>query len=245
MKNLINTIKNFIKKKLKSILYFVELNFSLKSANKNPVDIFQEELSKDCYTYFKKDMKSSSIFFKEIDIRNYSIATAFKNKINMDDLFLEFGVFNGASINLFAKFLSNHNLDIYGFDSFEGLEEDWITGEYNPVGTFSLNKNPPKVLNNVKLVRGKVQETLESFLTNNNKKKIIFAHMDMDTYAPTKFALTKIKPFLQKGSIILFDQFYGFPNWEKNEFKAFTEIFEKNEYEYVAFCSRQVAIKIL
>jgi len=245
MKNLIKIIKNFIKKRLKSFLYFIELNFSLKNINKNPVDIFQEELSRDCYTYFKEDMKSSSIFFKENDIRNYSISTGFKNKINMDDLFLEFGVFKGDSINLFAKFLSNHSLDIHGFDSFEGLEEEWIAEDYNPVGTFSLGKNPPKVSNNVKLVNGKVQETLEIFLDNNNKKKIIFVHMDMDTYGVTKFTLSKIKPFLQKGAIILFDQFYGFPNWEKTEFKALNEIFEKNEYKYIAFCSRQVAVKIL
>jgi len=245
MKNLIKNIKNFVKKILKSFLYFVELNFSLKSGNKNPVDIFQEELAKDCYIYFKKDMKSSSIFFKENDIRNYSISTGFKNKVNMDDLFLEFGVYNGDSINLFAKFLSNHSLDIHGFDSFEGLEEEWIAEDYNPVGTFSLDKNLPKVSNNVKLVKGKVQETLESFLTNNNKKKIIFVHMDLDTYIPTKFTLNKIKPFLQKGAIILFDEFYGFPNWEKTEFKAFNETFEKNEYKYIAFCSRQVAVKIL
>ena len=69
--------------------------------------------------------------------------------------------------------------------------------------------------------------------------------MDMDTYAPTKFTLTKIKPFLQKGSVILFDEFYGFPNWEKNEYKAFTEVFNEKEYKYLAFCTRQVAIEIL
>jgi hypothetical protein len=69
--------------------------------------------------------------------------------------------------------------------------------------------------------------------------------MDMDTYTPTKFTLSKIKPFLQKGTIILFDEFYGFPNWEKTEFKAFNEIFKKDEYKYIAFCSRQVAVKIL
>ena len=47
--------------------------------------------------------------------------------------------------------------------------------------------------------------------------------------------ITKIKPFLQKGSVILFDEFYGFPNWEKNEYKAFTEVFnEKDACEKLA-----------
>ena len=190
-------------------------------------------------------MKSSSIFLKDEDIRKYSIFKAFKNKNEIDSLFLEFGVYKGTSINLFAKFLSQHGLEMHGFDSFEGLEEEWITSEYHPIGTFSLDQKVPKVLKNVKLVQGKVQNTLENFLDINKNNKIIFVHMDLDTYTPTKFTLTKIKPFLQKGTIILFDQFYGFPNWEINEYKAFTEVFKENEYKHVAFCSRQVAIEIL
>ena len=77
------------------------------------------------------------------------------------------------------------------------------------------------------------------------KKQIIFAHMDMDTCESTKFALIKIKPFLKKGSIILFDELYGYPNWEKEEYKAFEEVFNKDEFKYVAFCESEVAIEIL
>ena len=77
------------------------------------------------------------------------------------------------------------------------------------------------------------------------KEKITFVHIDVDTYAPTKFILGKIKPYLQKGSIILFDEFYGYPNWQLYEYKAFTEEFNPNEYKYIAFSTRQVAIEIL
>ena len=108
-------------------------------------------------------MKSSSIFSKDEDIRKYSVFKAFKNKNKIDNLYLEFGVYKGTSINLFAKFLSQHNLEIHGFDSFEGLEEEWITNEYHPVGTFSLDRKIPKVSYNVKLIKGKVQNTLENF----------------------------------------------------------------------------------
>ena len=69
--------------------------------------------------------------------------------------------------------------------------------------------------------------------------------MDMDTYMPTKFTLVKIKPFLTKGSILLFDQFYGYPNWQNHEFKAFKEVFKDEEYKYIAFCESEVAIEIL
>ena len=33
--------------------------------------------------------------------------------------------FRGDSINLFSEFLRKKNLTIYGFDSFDGLEEEW------------------------------------------------------------------------------------------------------------------------
>ena len=76
-------------------------------------------------------------------------------------------------------------------------------------------------------------------------KKIAFIHFDLDTYNSTSFVLKKIKNFLQPGSIILFDEFYGFPNWEKYEYKAFKEEFEENKFKYIAFSSRQACIKIL
>ena len=53
------------------------------------------------------------------------------------------------------------------------------------------------------------RKTLKDFLLNNDKK-IAFIHLDLDTYNSTSFVLKKIKNFLQPGSIILFDEFYGF-----------------------------------
>ena len=55
-------------------------------------------------------------------------------------MFLEFGVFKGDSTKLFASFLSDQKRIIYGFDSFEGLDEEWISTDYNPKGKFSLSK---------------------------------------------------------------------------------------------------------
>ena len=82
----------------------------------------------------------------------------------------ECGVFRGHSLLPIGLYLRQENAlkKIYGFDSFEGLEEEWITDEYSPIGTFSLNKKSPKVAKNVSLIKGKIQTTLEGFL---NKKK--------------------------------------------------------------------------
>ena len=56
----------------------------------------------------------------------------------------------------------------------------------------------------------------------------------------------KIKPFLQKDSIILFDELYNFFGWREGEFKALLEVFSDNEFNYIAFTnSQQVTIQIL
>tara|TARA_X000001036_G_scaffold367355_1_gene352530 strand:- start:142 stop:846 length:705 start_codon:yes stop_codon:yes gene_type:complete len=229
-------------KSLRSIFYFIQ-NYFIKAGS--PIGIYYQNLSQECYNFFEQDMKKSAIFLKSNDIRKYSISRAFNNSKTKENLFLEFGVYKGDSINLFGNFLSQHGKKIYGFDSFEGLEEEWNFNDYNPIGTFSLNKKSPKVLKNVSLIQGKVQSTLENFLKDKKDKKIIFAHLDMDTYTPTKYTLNKIKPFLQKGSVILFDEFYGFPNWQHHEYKAFSEEFKKDEYKYIAFCESEVAVEIL
>ena len=238
-------MKKFIKKKLRSILWFIELFFRIRVESKSPMDFYYENLSLDCYKFFENDMKKSANFIKNDEIRKYCISKAIKNIGNKDNLFFEFGVYTGDSINLFAKLLSHHGLEIYGFDSFEGLEEDWVSNEFYPAGTFTLNKKIPKVLKNVKIVKGKVQNTLENFLKDETNKKIIFTHMDMDTYGATKYTLNKIKPFLIKGSVILFDNFYNFPNWQQHEYKAFTEELNEKKFKYIAFSDSPVAIEIL
>ena len=99
---------------------------------------------------------------------------------------------------------------------------------------------------NVILIKGWVQDTLELFL-DKHKPEINFVHLDLDTYASTKFTLEKIKPYLTKKSIITFDQLYNYPGWEEGEYKALKEVFNENEYEYITFCSNgeQVAIQVL
>jgi hypothetical protein len=50
---------------------------------------------------------------------------------------------------------------------------------------------------------------------------------------------------LQKGTIILFDEYYGFPNWQKYEYKALKENIDKENFRYIAFGNRQACIEII
>jgi len=242
------------KKNLKSIilssLHFIRRVLTFLNKNSLPqtpltpppsaFDYYNKDSRINSYNHFKKYFKNS-IFLAENTIREYSIKKSIKNDKDFEKYYLEFGVFRGYSINYFSQFVKN----IYGFDSFEGLKEDW-KGSSEMFGSFDLSGNIPKLNKNVSTVKGWVQDTLPNFLKENNPK-INFIHMDMDTYETTKFVLSSLKPYISKKCIILFDELYNFPGWEVGEYKALQEVFNENEYEFLAFSKikTQVVIQIL
>lgn len=240
-----------MKKKLKKILHLIRhvltvlRNNCLPSSSPPPVslspyEMYQKEQIKKCYETFKPHFQKS-IF---LDLENYYkfiIERAKEYDEFNKKFYLEFGVWKGNSINFFSKYVNT----IYGFDSFEGLREDWV-GHNDPKGRFNLNKKLPKLNKNVIPVVGWVQDTLVPFL-EKKKPEINFVNLDLDTYESTKFVLTKIKPYIVKNCIITFDELYNYPGWEVGEYKALKETFNDNEYRYVCFCrdDQKVTIQII
>ena len=188
-----------------------------------------EDCAKSTLKTFGQHLKSSVLFHNTDQIRKYSIEKAVSSDKDNDSYYLEFGVFTGSSTNFFSKFTKK----LYAFDSFEGLVEDWA-GTHSPKGGANLNKKIPKLNSNVELEIGLVQETLEDFLKKHNPK-IKFVHMDLDTYQSSKYVLEKIKPYLLKDAVILFDELYNYIGWENGEYKALTEVFSNEEYKFKAF----------
>jgi len=203
-------------------------------------EMYVKEQMEKCFNTFKPYFQSS-VLLEYKKYQKYIIDKAKENDIENKKFYLEFGVFTGRTINYFSK----HVNKIYGFDSFEGLREDWV-GQSYPKGAFNLNKKLPKLNKNVVPIIGWVQDTLVSFL-EKHKPEINFVHLDMDTYETTKFVLTKIKPYLSKNTIIAFDQLYNYPGWEVGEYKALKETFNENEYKFISFCTNggQSAIQII
>ena len=236
-------IKNYLLKILKKLIIFFNSRLKIKVQPPSPADLYLEAVAKNSYETFKVYFKDSYVFSDDNSIRSFAINEAVK-KFDKESLFLEFGVFKGDSINLFAKRLKKINAEIFGFDSFKGLKDEWMTEEFNPPGTFDLKGKKPRVEKNVKLIDGWVEETAKEFFSKNSKR-IAFIHFDLDTYSSTSFVLKLIKNGFKPGPIILFDVFYGFPNWEKYEYKAFKEEIDENKFKFIAFGSRQACIKIV
>ena len=154
-------------------------------------------------------------------------------------------MFEGYSINYFARHLDG--FEFFGFDSFEGLEENWYGHPGYGKGTFSLSGVLPKVDEKVILIKGWFESTVPDFLQGFVQTNLLIVHMDADTYKPTKFLLEELKSHLKSGTILIFDEYYGYPNWRAHEYKAFQEFVVSNElrYRYIAATSMQVAIQIL
>lgn len=158
-----------------------------------------------------------------------------------DGLFVEFGVFNGKSINYVAR---KSGRQIYGFDSFEGLAEDW-GGTGLLKGRFDLGGRLPRVESNVTLLKGWFNEVLPGFL-EDHPGPIAFAHMDADTYESTKYVLDQIVDRFRVGTIVQFDEYLGYPAWRTGEWLAWKNLCEERgiSYKYLGVGWISVAVEI-
>jgi len=162
----------------------------------------------------------------------------------------EFGVFRGTSINFFAqvleeKFGERQGTLIHGFDSFEGLQEDWSGSTGMLKGHFSLNGKLPKVSPRVELHKGYFNIALPDFLESHSEN-IAFLHLDADTYQSTKFVLESVISRISTGTIIIFDEYVGYPAWQKGEFLAWQETVRDYaiSYTYLGVSTAAVSVRI-
>lgn len=146
------------------------------------------------------------------------------NHYNIDNkpiVYLEFGVASGSSFRWWLNANKHPESVFYGFDTFEGLPENW--GMFYSKG--DMSSSIPEVNDQRSFFeKGLFQDSLVPFIDKNRTmlmeskgRKVI--HMDADLYSSTIFVLSQLYPFLTKGDIILFDEF----NVPMHEFKAFLE----------------------
>lgn len=158
------------------------------------------------------------------------VLTQIKPPNEENDLWLEFGVFGGKSING----ISSHTIGkVYGFDSFQGLPENWRPG-FNK-GMFDRKNVLPKVNSNVELVVGWFNETLPAFLKQHKDSKVRLLHIDCDLYSSTKQVFELLIPFMTKDTVIVFDELVNYAGYDgpKGELRALYEFINHPQYEIV------------
>jgi len=138
----------------------------------------------------------------------------------------ECGVFRGATFVPMALYLKQHGAKkmLYGFDSFEGFDEavniDVQLGgqadEDKRVAGFSdtsyeglvLKLRRLGVASTAQLVKGYFCQTLPG----HQDRRFSFVHLDCDIYQSYKDCLEFFYPRLEKGGVILLDE-YNDPHW--------------------------------
>ncbi|MEX0921341.1 MAG: tetratricopeptide repeat protein [Rhodovibrionaceae bacterium] len=166
----------------------------------------------------------------------------------LSGLYLEFGVYTGRSITVIAETLREslgNEIPVHGFDSFEGLPEDWIEGEDK--GAYNAGGKLPEVPDNVWLHPGWFDDSLPVFL-RQQKARVAFANIDCDIYSSTRSVLEQLAGRLEPGSVLVFDEYFAYPGWRDHEFKAFQEFAAARGlgYEYLALSpfTRQATLRL-
>lgn len=146
---------------------------------------------------------------------------------------LEFGVAGGDTLRLIAK-----TMPVVGFDSFEGLPEDWRDGF--PAGKFAC---PAPEIPNAELVVGLFADTLPAWTPPG---PIGLVHIDCDLYSSTVTVLDHIGPLLAPGCLIVFDEFHGYPTAVQHEALAWAEYAQRTgtTWETIGHGPEQVAIRL-
>jgi len=132
--------------------------------------------------------------------------------------YLEFGVWQGDSIRQWASLNSHPETRLFGFDSFEGLPEDWDRSM--SAGTFDVQGVLPKIDDKrVSFVKGWFQDTLPGFLAQYKRQDRLVVNIDADLHSSTLYCLVKLDPIITPGTIVIFDEFVS----ALHEFRAYHE----------------------
>lgn len=168
---------------------------------------------------------------------------------------LEFGVYRGKTITQIAGFLTGRK--IWGFDSFEGLPEDWHMVKDTdkikfPKGAFEVERLP-WVPDSVTLVKGWFEDTVPVW-KQTNFDNIAMLHVDCDLYSSTREVLTQLNSQIVPGTVIVFDDMYLWRNpkdyelWYEGEYRALGEWLDQFDREFQVLSRNrymQCAIKVV
>lgn len=168
---------------------------------------------------------------------------------------VEFGVFSGLTISCLAT--ARPDLEFNGFDSFEGLPEDWDMGQKHvKKEAFDRKGEMPEVPDNVRLWKGWFNDTIPEWkrVANEMAKPIGYLHVDCDIYSSTVTVLDELNDMIMPGTIIRFDELacwrsvfgeasptgkanrVAYTTWQDHEWKAMNEWLEKYDRRVVPLC---------
>ena len=201
--------------------------------------LLQSSLKKHSYT------RSFSWVFElpslpELFFHRWALFDRMVQLSNKDKPFYEFGVWRGEAFKYLIKTFKKG----YGFDTFEGIPEDWHNEK---AGSYTSQGVIPKIKGG-EFIAGKFEDTLPKFFSEAKPMASII-NFDADLYSSTICALNWASSVIDQNTILIFDEFLINPNWENDEYKALEEFCSQNNYKYevlaVSFFSKQLAVRLI
>jgi hypothetical protein len=213
--------------------------FMLKYRARDLITDLQLRAKAQSLDYIEAHMRDALIFRDRWDLLLHAAGRA-----PASGSMLEFGVADGASLRYVAARVRR---PFHGFDSFAGLPEDW-SGTFEKKGKFGRAGHLPAVPANVTLHAGWFADTLPGFLAAHPGEPVAFAHVDCDIYSSTATVLAHLAPRLVPGTVIVFDEYFNYPNWQRHEWRAFQEFVRDTGtgYAYLGFAQKNghVAVRL-
>jgi len=238
-----NMIKNIVNEKfLKKFGYKIQkLN---QEKNIKEITRYENLLIEKCLKY---SMTNKIRMWSLLNSINYV------SHKNIPGDFVECGVWRGGNLILFQllNIKKNLNRKIYAYDTFEGMplpskhDGAKALNEYNKKNTWcasTLNEVKNNILkncsiDNIKFIKGKVEETLQ--INQNIPDKISILRLDTDFYESTKIELEMLYPRLVKNGVLIIDD-YGY--WKGSK-KAVDEYFSSKAFLIYVDNSCRILIK--
>lgn len=180
--------------------------------------------AKETYDFVDAEMPDAPFIRNQMDMIG-----RLADRVNaMEGSILDLGVYKGGSTRGLARIFPNQT--IHGFDSFEGLPDDW---SHVLKGAFGEIKGAlPDMPDNVRLYKGWFSDTLTPWAEENSDKPISLLRVDCDIYSSTKDIFAAVGNLLKSGTVIVFDELIGYRGWQDHEHKAFMEFIAETDYDY-------------
>lgn len=143
---------------------------------------------------------------------------------------LEFGIGQGVSTRLIAE-----HMPVVAFGSVEGLPEDWRPDF--PKGSFAY---PVPDVPNAEIHEGWFDDVLPAF-DFDGLERVGLIHLDADLRSSTATALKHSRPCIKPGTILVFDEWFGYPTCEDHEQAAWREFADETGVSWTVLGHSQQA----
>jgi len=180
----------------------------------------------------------------QVTLHNASTIAAALNSVTLHGMVAEFGVYKGTSLTQIATFFPDRT--VHGFDSFVGLPHAW-GGTSKGAGAFDIGAEPPELsVPNVEFHVGWFDKTVPPF-AQKYSGPLAFAHLDADLYSSTRTVFESIGDWFVAGTILVFDEYFGYHGWQRHEHKAFQELLSRTglSFEAISLGHMNLAVRLL